>query len=407
MSADADGEPDYSLLAVSDPSADATSTQTWAVIDDDHPSASWPAAPAARGARTSPPERGGVWDQRPQDDWDAAAGGPHYGGARPVIGQNGHLAPGENALGVPPMAGFGDPRTASTGAYGALDIRREAAGGPRTSGQLATRTPGDLAPAVRTRKGGSRPSKAGRRAVRPSKKHNAMIIGMMLVPVLIVAMVVAGYVYFHIKRSSSVVRAAPSITASSPSSSPAPAGPWKYIQSRSADPVPLTLRELFPHRFTAGTVSGLKTVSRAGTKCTREVIGKALTAAVGKARCTQVLRASYVSSTRKMMATIGVLNLATVRAAERVGRAAGSREFIRQLPAAHGPTHNLTKGTGVEEAEVKGHYLILIWTEFTNLRAPSGAKQRARLVGFSNALIRGTVNQSLTSRMVTGHPQTR
>ena len=135
------------------------------------------------------------------------------------------------------------------------------------------------------------------------------------------------------------------------------------------------------------------------------VIGKGLAAAVRKAGCTQVMRASYLSSSRKMMATIGVLNLVNVKAAERVGRAAGAREFIRQLPAAHGPTHNLTKGTGLEEAEVKGHYLILIWAEFTNLRAPSGAKQRGRLEAFSNALITGTVNQSLTSRMVTGHPQ--
>jgi len=254
------------------------------------------------------------------------------------------------------------------------------------------------------RKGAARPSQPGR-AAKPSKRHNAMIVGLLLVPVLIVAIVVAGYVYFNIKRSSSVVRAAPSGTAVAPSSPAAPPGQWKYIQSRATDPVPLTVRELFPHRFSAGTTAGPRTVSRAGTKCSREVIGKGLAAAVRKAGCTQVMRASYLSSSRKMMATIGVLNLVNVKAAERVGRAAGAREFIRQLPAAHGPTHNLTKGTGLEEAEVKGHYLILIWAEFTNLRAPSGAKQRGRLEAFSNALITGTVNQSLTSRMVTGHPQ--
>jgi hypothetical protein len=232
-----------------------------------------------------------------------------------------------------------------------------------------------------------------------------MIAGLLLVPVLIVALVVAGYVYFNIKRSSSVVRAAPSNTAVAPSSPAAPLGQWKYIRSRATDPVPLSLQEIFPRRFAAASVSGVRTVDRAGTKCSREVIGSALAAAVGRAGCTQVLRASYLSGGRKMMATIGVVNLVNVRAAERVGRAAGAREFVRQLPAAHGPTHNLTKGTGLEEAQVKGHYLILIWSEFTDLRAPSGAKQRARLEAFSNALIRGTVNQSLTTRMVTGQPQ--
>jgi hypothetical protein len=92
-----------------------------------------------------------------------------------------------------------------------------------------------------------------------------------------------------------------------------------------------------------------------------------------------------------------------VAAAEQAGRASGSSEFVRQLPAAHGPTRNLARGTGIEEAEVKGHYLILIWTEFSDLRAPSGPSQRKELESFSAGLIAGTANRSLTHRMVTGH----
>ena len=117
-----------------------------------------------------------------------------------------------------------------------------------------------------------------------------------------------------------------------------------------------------------------------------------------------MLRASYLSTDRKMMATIGVLNLVDVTAAEKVGKASGPTEFIRQLPASHGPTHNLTSGTGLEEAEVKGHYLILIWAEFANGNAPSGKRQRAQLANFSADLFAGTANVSLTSRMVTGKP---
>ena len=50
-------EPEYSLLAVSDPSADATATQTWAVLDDallDE----WSAAPERSGPGESPRPRG-------------------------------------------------------------------------------------------------------------------------------------------------------------------------------------------------------------------------------------------------------------------------------------------------------------------------------------------------------------
>jgi len=104
------------------------------------------------------------------------------------------------------------------------------------------------------------------------------------------------------------------------------------------------------------------------------------------------------------MATVGVLNLENVSEAEKAGQAAGSTEFIKQLPSAHGLTRNIAKGTGIVEADVKGHYLILTWTEFTNLRAPSGKSQRLKLEAFSAGLVAGTVNVSLTSRMVTGHP---
>jgi hypothetical protein len=421
--ADAEDEPGYSLLAVSDPSADTTSTQTWAVIDDDHPAGGWLGAPSAADRAAAPvseraSQQGSDWPSPPEavrpsqpgSDWAAPPGTgtgqrPRFPDTGSMPFRNGRLT-GGGAGPSPPYGGaLGDAPTAGTGANAALDTRSELAVSRRGPGQRASRVAGALPSAERGRKGAARPSPAGRRTARSSKRNNAMMAGLLLVPVLIVALVVAGYVYFNIKRSSSVVRAAPSNTALAPSSPAAPLGKWKYIQSRATDPAPLSLPEIFPRRFAAASLSGARTADRAGTKCSREVIGSALRAAVGKAGCTQVLRASYLSWGRKMMATIGVLNLVNVRAAERAGRAAGAREFIRQLPAAHGPTHNLTKGTGLEEAEVKGHYLILIWSEFTDLRAPSGARQRARLEAFSNALIRGTVNRSLTSRMVTGHPQ--
>jgi hypothetical protein len=104
------------------------------------------------------------------------------------------------------------------------------------------------------------------------------------------------------------------------------------------------------------------------------------------------------------MGTIGVLNLKTARTASRAGRAAGPSQFIAQLRGAKGPTRNLTKGTGIEEAEVKGHYLILIWAEFADLHAPKGAAKKKELVQFCTRLLANTANVSLSRRLVTGKP---
>ena len=161
---------------------------------------------------------------------------------------------------------------------------------------------------------------------------------------------------------------------------------------------------MFPPQFSNSGNAGALTIDKASSNCSREVFGSKLAAAVKKADCTQVLRASYLSTDHKIMSTVGVLNLTDVAAAKDAGKVSGASEFIKQLPAAHGPTKNLSKGTGIEEAEYKGHYLILIWTEFANLKPPHGKAQRTKLEAFSADLIAGTANVSLTNRMVTGRP---
>jgi hypothetical protein len=243
-----------------------------------------------------------------------------------------------------------------------------------------------------------------RRGGRRGRKRSSTMAALLLAPVLIVVLVVGGYVYL----SSRHAPAAPHANKPShPAAANSPAvtlGPWKHIESRTQDPAPLTVTEMFPAKFSTNGVAGTLTVSKASTKCSHEVLGTELATAVRKADCTQVLRASYLSTDHKIMATVGVLNLTDVSAAEKAGQAAGATEFIKQLAAAHGPTRNIAKGTGIVEAEVKGHYLILTWTEFTNLKAPSGKSQRQKLESFSSGLVAGTANVSLTNRMVTGHP---
>jgi hypothetical protein len=188
--------------------------------------------------------------------------------------------------------------------------------------------------------------------------------------------------------------------------SPSPSlGPWGHIETRAADPLALTLAELFPGKVSAGGSAYARTVERDGTDCAKAVIGAALQSAVKRGKCSQVMRASYLSGNSKVMGTIGVLNLISVTAAEKSGKAAGGGDFIDQLPAAKGPTRHLTKGTGLEETEIKGHYLVMVWAEFANLHAPKTKGQRLELEAFCNRLIQNTANLSLASRLVTGKPR--
>ena len=235
----------------------------------------------------------------------------------------------------------------------------------------------------------------------------------MLVACGLALIVVAGAAYFLLTRGhKSPAPAADSqhttgarSSPSAPSASPSPSlGPWGHIESRALDPVPLTLTELFPASFSDGGVSYVSTAQKAKVRCPGALAGSQLITAVSHAGCTQAMRASYLSSDNQLMGTIGVLNLITAAAAEKAGKAAGPSEFIAQLPGASGPTKNLTKGTGFEAAEVKGHYLVLVWAEFVDLHAPKSPAQRSQLEDFISLLMQKTANVSLATRQVTGSP---
>jgi hypothetical protein len=409
----ADAEPGYSVLAVSDPSADATATQTWAVIDDDQGAGGWPAR-RDRDWRSHSGDTGPT--PRQQAASPLAATGPVPAGtaspappaARPAAGTTTPAQRGTNGTVTGDTARTRPPGAREQGTQAVpLPPARPEAAAAEGRATAAKQRPAQPPRAKRRQpRQAARPSSARRGGTRPPKRHTVMMAGLLLSPVVIVALIVAGYIYLNHEHVTPPPAPAAASRPPAPAGSPSPSlGPWQNIQNRAHDPVPLTLGELFPGRFASGGVAGVRTVRRAGSKCSRAVFGSKLASAVRKGACTQVLRASYLSSTKKLMATIGVLNLANVPAAERVGKASGAREFIRQLPAAHGPTRNLTKGTGLEEAEIKGHYAILIWAEFANLHKPSGKRQVRELKQFSAGLISGTVNLSLTNRMVTGKPK--
>jgi hypothetical protein len=380
-------DPGYSVLAVSDPAADVTSTQTWQVVD---------AAPAQSGWADL---RAPVADQPRPGSWDE----PVADGAAPA------------------PAGRAGLTTGRLDQAGRPDHGRTGPGRPDTGGhRAAPPRPGSAGPAVDNGSRTAPPASPGPRTGRPHPRcAHARARGharLLLAGALVVAIIAGAAVYLFLTGSrsgSGKAAAAARHSAAAPRRPPSAAAPatpalgqWGHIVTRAADPLTLSLGELFPASFSSGGSTYTRAVQRDGTSCTTGVIGSALQSALRAGRCTQVMRASYLSGDSKLMGTIGVLNLISVSAAERSGKVAGGGDFIAQLAAAKGPTRHLTRGTGLEETEVKGHYLVLVWAEFADLRAPRSKAQRLELETFCNRLIQNTANLSLASREITGKPRT-
>ena len=257
-----------------------------------------------------------------------------------------------------------------------------------------------------------KPSKPRRTRKNPGGKRRLLIAGTAVVIAGILA--AAGYVFVLKPKPSTVTPTSAAPLPSPGTGSAATAacvkqfGQYCHIELRTDDPAPLTLAELFPPAFVNETDHG--SFTRAGTKldttCSKAVIGQDLTSALQDGKCTQVLRASYFSGNGKMMGTIGVANLSTTNEAHHAGKLVGNSDFVDPLSTTTGVTSKLGKGTGIVEAEYKGHYLIMIWAEFTSTNAPANNTQDQQLQQFGADLIAGTANISLSQRMLNGHPPT-
>ena len=329
---------------------------------------------------------------------DVAAWAAGLADARAMApGEPSHPAVGTGAIDREPEPAEPDAEPqAALGSVPAIGSLHDA--GVRRDSDVS-RTPGAAgitrAAAARARKDARRRGRTRRRVVMAGVCLPAMAI--------LAAVAYTRYPGGHAPASAPSSQGSPAaLSASQPSPS---LGRWQHIATRAVDPSPLTLSQLFPAQFTVASTAYTRTTQLASTHCSGAVFGAKLRAAVHRYKCSQVMRASYLAKGPKLMGTIGVLNLSNSAGAKGVGKVTGSSQFIAQLAAHSGPTHRLTKGTGLEEAEVKGHYLILTWVEFTTLRAPRTAHQKAQLKAFSANLINRTANVSLTSRMVTGEPQ--
>jgi hypothetical protein len=180
-------------------------------------------------------------------------------------------------------------------------------------------------------------------------------------------------------------------------------GKWQHIGSRSQDPAALTLDELYPAQFQLNGGSFTRAAASISKDCTLAVYGSDLQKALEAGKCTQLLRASYISGDGTMMGTIGVANLNSSTDAQKAGQATGKSEIIAPLAAQKGPTKKIGTGTGVVQAEIKGHYLILMWAQLTSLKQPSATAQR-QLEQFAANLVTGSANIDLSSRMLTAKP---
>ena len=365
----------------------------------------------------------------------APPAGPGTGGHRVLSGSGAQPALDRTAArGFPPAAsGFG----AQTGGFGAQTggFGTQTGGFAAQTGGFAAQTGGFAeAPTAGFRVGGYQeaatppqglpaaddgdpvapaaitPGSGGRRATRVSRprRRSSRIAWLSLAAVLVI---VAGgftwYKFLYEPRVNAPVPSSLRLPTDAPGSSPGfdqSLGKWQHIGARTQDPAPLTLEQLFPPQFELDGSSYVRTAADTNKNCTLAVFGANLQASLTAGHCSQILRASYISGNGKMMGTVGVANLIGSNAAQKAGATTGPQEIIAPLAAQKGPTSKLGNGTGVVEAEIKGHYVILMWAEFTNLKSPSTTAQRSQLEQFAANLVTGSANINLSTRMLTGKP---
>jgi hypothetical protein len=242
----------------------------------------------------------------------------------------------------------------------------------------------------------------GRRRNARARRRFPRAVYLAIAALVVIGAGIAGFKYLYEHRVNAPVSATlklPTTVPSNPDYIKA-LGKWQHIGTRAEDRSPPTIAELFPVQFELNGSSFVRTAANLTSSCSLAVYGASLQAALQSGDCSQVLRASYVSGT--MMGTIGVVNLVSASAAGKAGKVTGPQEIIAPLAASKGVTSKLGTGTGVVQAEVKGHYLILMWAEFTNLKTPSTAAQRQQLEQFASNLVIGSANINLSTRMLTG-----
>ncbi len=364
-----------------------------------NPSGGYPAADRNPTGDYPTTVHGGYADGYGPDGSYREAGGRGYDDYNdPAVGYD-PASGGDNPVGYDDYAAAGD---LYQDPYGE-DTEQPGAGKTGKSGRSKTKK-GAAKKASTKERAGKPAGQGGRRGKRP--------LGLAALAVAIVLVAGAAAYVFLLKPHSAAKNAnsagpLPTVGAQPSAQSCVKVyGTYCHIEDRSDDPTPLTIGELFQpvvDNETNGHITSSFTLAttKVDKTCSNAVIGANLITQLTDGHCTQVLRASYVSGDGKIMGTIGVINLLTTTEAHRAGKVVDENDFIAPLAASKGVAKKLGQGTGVVEAEFKGHYLILTWSEFISGAAPSTAEAN-QLEQFSSDLVAGTANISLSQRMVTG-----
>jgi hypothetical protein len=194
---------------------------------------------------------------------------------------------------------------------------------------------------------------------------------------------------------------------SSPAVSGLPAGPLgAMLKSRSTDPRPLTLREVFQRKvFTVGGVRYVMTAWQATRACGKTVQGAKLVSALRAGGCNQVLRGTFARADGRLVGTVGIANMRTARAATITAKLANATKdaSIRALPG-RGTTKNMGKGIAFASAEPRGHYVVLSWIQAPNGKPIPRSQRKAATVFEPNVMYGTRLGFALQYRGIAGKP---
>jgi hypothetical protein len=197
--------------------------------------------------------------------------------------------------------------------------------------------------------------------------------------------------------------ATPTSRTPSPTPTPTETGKGQALASRTTDPRPLTLAEVFKNRkFKSGGRTYVMTARRSDKKCANGVHGTTFRKSLTRAGCTQVLRATF--SNGKFIGTIGVLNLKTSSVARAAQRASRPKDaYILPLPGT-GSTSKLGKGLSLTTADPEGHYLIMSWVQYPTGKKIASSDYAGVTAFVQNATLGSNLRPALNYRSMVGKP---
>ncbi|GLZ12285.1 hypothetical protein Acsp04_25200 [Actinomadura sp. NBRC 104425] len=301
------------------------------------------------------------WEGGPRQARASAAGGPS--GTQAIAPPFGQAPDGPGGPGAP-----GDTQIYDSGhgqgfgqGYGPESGQ---APGPGPNGEFAEFGPGPGGP------DGPEPpdGPAGQEAPRQRRPHLALTIGGAAAAGLL--LVGGGFAVSSMLKGDgdaepATASATPTKTTASPTPSPTvPSLQPVKLKSRTTDPTPLTLEEIFGKRsFKASGMKYSRVAWNHKSSCTSTVTGTKLTSVLRKGDCSQVLRATYVRSDGALIGSVGVFNLTTETYAKSAVKAASAKSAALRPLTGPGITKKIGKGEALGTAEARGHYLVITWVQ--------------------------------------------